>query len=389
LVSQVVTHIGFGVDKIYPYLIGPGESVLLVVGVMTAAYALAFLRFHAIDPVASARDAILDQMSEGVYVLDRQERIVYANPMAAAIAGVPDLSLRQRRLAEVLPIDASFQNQLESQKAGQFELSLGKENLAREYNLLLTPLTGRNNEAIGKMLLLRDVTEQWRAHNRAVEQQRTVAKLQERESLARELHDGIGQILGYVSIQVQAALKWLQDGNADKAGSILGRVAEVAKDAHADIRESILTLRTGAEKKKSFTENLKSYLERFQANFGIRTELSISPGAGANSISPALEAQLIRVIQEGLSNARVHGGARSLKVCVERDSDKVLITVSDDGKGFDTGQLGSFDDSHFGLVFMRERMQQVGGSLTIESKPGCGTVLRLEAPVRVKEDESQ
>lgn len=389
LISQVVTHIGYGVDKIYPYLIGPGESVLLVVGVMTGAYALAFLRFHAIDPVAAARTAVLDQMSEGLYVLDMQERIVYANPMAAAIAGVPDIGLRQRPLAEVLPIDASFLDQLESQNAGQTELSLGKDDLARQYNLLLSTLKGRNDEAIGKMLLLRDVTEQWRAHNRAVEQQRTVAKLQERESLARELHDGIGQILGYVSIQVQAALKWMQDGNADKAGLVLERVAEVAKDVHADIRESILTLRTGPEKKQSLTENLKSYLERFQANFGIRTELSISPGAGANSIDPALEAQLIRVIQEGLSNARVHGSARNLKVCVERDSDKVLITVTDDGKGFDTSQLGGLDGSHFGLVFMRERMQQVGGSLTIESKPDCGTVLKLEVPLRVQEDKSQ
>jgi two-component system sensor histidine kinase ComP len=66
-----------------------------------------------------------------------------------------------------------------------------------------------------------------------------------------------------------------------------------------------------------------------------------------------------------------------------------LITVTDDGKGFDTGQLGGLDGSHFGLVFMRERMQQVGGSLTIESNPDCGTILKLEAPVRVKEDESQ
>jgi len=389
LVSQVVTHIGFGVDKIYPYLIGPGESVLLVVGVMTAAYALAFLRFHAIDPVAAARTAVLDQMSEGLYVLDKQERIVYANPMAAAIAGVPDLSLRQIPLAEVLPIDASFLNQVESQKAGQTELTLGKDDLARQYNLLLSPLIGRNDEAIGKMLLLRDVTEQWRARNRVVEQQRTVAILQEREHLARELHDGIGQILAYVSIQVQAALKWLQDGNADKAGSVLGRVAEVAKDAHAEIRESILTLRNGWEKKKSFTQNLKNYLERFQANFGIRTELSISPGTDANSFDPALEPQLIRVIQEALSNARMHSGAQTLKVCVELNASKVLITVTDDGKGFDTSQISSFDGSHFGLVYMRERMQQIGGSLTIESKPNGGTVVKLEAPLRVKEDKSQ
>ncbi len=389
LISQVVARIGYGVDKIYPDLIGPGERVLLVVGVMTAAYALAFLRFHAIDPVAAARKAVLDQMSEGLYVLDMQERILHFNSMAAAIAGVPDHSLRQRHLAEVLPIEAGLLNQMEIQKTSQTDLTLGKGDSAKRYNLLLTPLRGRTGEAIGKMLLLRDVTEQWRAQGRIIEQQRTVARLQEREHLARELHDGIGQILGYVSIQAQTALKWMQNGNADKAGSVLGRIAEVAKDAHADIRESILTLRTGSEKKKSFTQNLTNYLDRFHAHFGIRTELSISPNINENTFNPALEAQLIRVIQESLTNTRKHSGARTLKVRVELNAGKALITITDDGKGFDTSQIGSCDGGHFGLVFMRERMAQSGGSLTIESIPNGGTVLKLEAPVRVKEDKSQ
>jgi PAS domain S-box-containing protein len=389
LMSQVIARIGYGVDKIHPDLIGPGERVLLVVGVMTAAYALAFLRFHAIDPVATARRAVFDQMGEGLYVLDMQDRIVYANPMAAAIAGVPGHSLRQRHLAEVLPIDAGLLNQMERQKIGETDITLSKDDSARRYNLLLTPLRGRKDEVIGKMLLLRDVTEQWRAQNRIIEQQRMVAKLQEREHLARELHDGIGQILGYVSIQAQTALKWIQNGNADKAGSVLGRIAEVAKDAHADIRESILTLRVGSEKKKSFTQSLKNYLDRFQANFGIRTELSISPNIDESTFDPALEAQLIRVVQEALTNSRKHSGAQTLKVSVELNTSKALITVTDDGKGFDASQIDSCNGSHFGLVFMRERMAEIGGSLTIVSVPNGGTVLKLEAPVRVKGDKSQ
>jgi signal transduction histidine kinase len=386
LVSQVVARIGYGLGIIYPDTIGAGERVLLVVGVMTAAYALAFLRFHAIDPVAAARTAVLNQMSEGLYVLDMQERIVYVNPMAAAIAGVPGHRLRQRHLAEVLPINAG---QMENQNIGQTDLTLGMGDSARQYNLLLTPLKGRNNEVIGKMLLLRDVTEQRRAQSRIVEQQRSVAKLKEREHLARELHDGIGQILGYVSLQVQTALKWLQKGNADKAGVVMGRIAEVAKDAHADIRESILALRTGSEKKKSFIPGLNSYLDRFAANFGIRTELAISPGIVEDTFDPEVEAQLLRVIQEALTNARKHSGAQTLKVCIEPDVRNASITITDDGKGFDISRLGRDGESHFGLSFMRERMAQIGGSLTIESSPNGGTVVKLTAPVRQKEDISQ
>jgi PAS domain S-box-containing protein len=386
-ISQVIARIAYGVDKIYPEIIGPGERVLLVVGGMTAAYALALLRFHAIDPVVAARRAVLDQMSEGVIVLDMHGRIVYVNPMAAAIAGVPDHGVRQRHLAEVLPIDAGLLNQVESREVSQIDLTLSRDDPARRFDLLLTSLRGRKEEVIGKMLLLRDVTEQWRTQNRIIEQQRTVARLQEREHLARELHDGIGQILGYVSMQAQTALRWIQKGNADKAGSVLGRIAEVAKDAHADIRESILALRAGSEKKKPFAQSLKNCLDRFQSNFGIRTELSISPAIGENTFEPALEAQFMRVIQEALTNARKHSGAHTLAVRVNLDGGKAQITITDDGQGFDVSRLEPGDGSHFGLVFMRERMAQIGGSLTIESIPNGGTVLMLEAPVRAKEEK--
>ncbi len=260
--SQVVARIAYAIDKLHPDLIGSGEKVLLVVGLMALAYALAFLRFHAIDPVAAARNIVLDQMREGVYVLDCQWRIVYTNPMAAAISGMSDRDLRQRHIAEVMPVDVGFLDQMERQGIHQSDVALGKDHSERRYNLLLAPLKGRKKELIGKLLLLRDITEQWRAQNRIMEQQRKVAKLQEREHLARELHDGIGQILGYVSIQVQTARTWMRNGNLEKAGVVLDRSAEMARDAHADIRESILTLRTGSEKKKPFLKQDGTLMEK-------------------------------------------------------------------------------------------------------------------------------
>jgi signal transduction histidine kinase len=208
-----------------------------------------------------------------------------------------------------------------------------------------------------------------------------VAKLQEREHLARELHDGIGQILGYVSMQVQTARTWMRNGNLEKAGVVLDRIGDVARDAHADIRESILTLRTGSEKKKLFVPYLKNYLERFQANFGIETGLSVSPDISDDIFEPAVASQLMRVIQEALTNSRKHSGARRVTVCLKRNEKKAEITVTDDGKGFDSSQYGRHGDSRFGLIFMRERMEQIGGSLAIESIPDGGTVLKLAVPL--------
>jgi PAS domain S-box-containing protein len=177
-------------------LFGPGEAVLLVVGVVCSGYALAFLRFHAIDPVAAARKAVLRQMSEGLLVVDLQGRIVDVNPMAASILGLPEKNLCEKRLTEVMPIDEGLLEQLRNKKIGQADITLGKGTSARHYNLKLTTLRGRRSEVIGHLLLLHDVTEEKRAQSRILEEQSLVATLKERERLARELHDGIGQILG-------------------------------------------------------------------------------------------------------------------------------------------------------------------------------------------------
>jgi PAS domain S-box-containing protein len=389
LVGQMIGRLGYTLDKLDTGLIGPGESVLLVVGVVSVAYALALLRFHAIDPIAAARKAVLKQMNEGLFVLDLQGRIVDVNPMAGAILEIPENNLRGKPITDVMPIDAGRIKKLESNEIGPTGITLEKDNSVRHYNLNSTTLRGRQDEVIGQLLLLHDVTEHTRAQTKILEQQKVLATLQERERLARELHDGIGQVLGYVNMQVQTALKCARNGNKEKAESIMGRIVEVSKDAHADVRESIHNLRTGSDRNWSLIPALKKYIDRFQANYGIRTKLSIPDGIADDTFDPAAGAQLLRVIQEAMTNCRKHSGAHFLKIGVELDGNRAYITVSDDGHGFDLEQLEHGEPGHFGLSFMRERMEQIGGSLKIDSKPGGGTILRLDMPIRKQLGNSQ
>jgi len=385
--GQILARVGYTLDKLQ--VIGPGESILLSVGVVAVAYAWAFLGFHVIDPVAAAHKAVRRQMGDGLFVLDLKGRIVDVNPMAASILGIPENSLRDKLLMEVMPIDAGLLEQSEDKRIGQTDIILGEGNSTRHYNLNLTPLIGRHGEFIGQLILLHDVTEQKRAQTQILKQQSVVATLQERERLARELHDGIGQIFGYVSMQLQTALKWMRDGNEEKAESLMERIVEVSKDAHADVRESIFSLRSGSDKSWSLIPALNKYIDRFQKNYGLRTELSISDGIGDNTFEPASEVQLLRVIQEAMTNCRKHSDAHFLKIGVELDGSKAYITISDGGNGFDASRFEHEDSDHFGLVFMRERMDQIGGSLNIHSVPGGGTVLKLEVPVRKQLEESK
>lgn len=379
--GQIISRVVYTVSKLDTGLFGPGESLLLTIGVEAVAYAVAFLRFDAIDPVAAARKAALQQMREGVIVLDLQDCIIDVNPTAAEMLRIPESDLRKKLLEDVIPIDVADLKQLKNEGTGQTDITLGKEKSARKYSLNLTALRRRDGEVIGQLILLHDVTEQRRAQARILEQQSVVATLRERERLARELHDGIGQTLGYVGMQTQAALKWLHDGNSEKAGSLLDRLVEVTKDAHADVRESILSLKTGSGQDWSFIPALKDYMKKFEANYGIRTELALSAGIDGNTFAPGTGAQLLRVIQEAMTNARKHSGAGILRVRMGENDSMAQIFITDDGQGFDTSRLERGNDGHFGLVFMRERMMQIGGSLKIESIPDGGTTLTLDVPL--------
>lgn len=127
-----------------------------------------------------------------------------------------------------------------------------------------------------------------------------------------------------------------------------------------------------------------SWRRKYQANYGIRTRLTVSDRVAEDTFEPLAGVHLLRVIQEALSNSRKHGSASEVKVAIGMNESQAHVIITDDGMGFDSSRLGDVDSdrSHFGLAFMRERMHQIGGSMEIDSKPGVGTVLKLDVPTR-------
>jgi len=380
--GQVLGRVGYALDKMDTGWFGPGESAFFTVGIVATAYAIAFLRFHMIDPVTAARTSVLEQMREGMFVLDHKGRILDLNPMAASILGIPAASLRGQSLSGFLPVDSAMPQGSDDTGTHQAEILLGNPDAPRVYEVNRTPLRDRNGDVVGQLLLLHDITEHRQTQTRVMEQQQVVATLRERERLARELHDGIGQTLGYVGLQAQAALKWMRGGNMEKADAVLTRLADVAHEAHADVRESIFGLKASSPQGWSFVPTLKTYLAKYQANYGIRTELALSDGVREDTFEPAAGVHLLRVVQEALSNSRRHGSARNVNVRIGLNQTQAHVTITDDGAGFDSNGLGGADASQFGLRFMRERMQQIGGSMNIDSTPGAGTILTLDVPIR-------
>ena len=141
------------------------------------------------------------------------------------------------------------------------------------------------------MIVLHDITEIKRTQERSLEQQRALATLQERERVARELHDSLGQVLGYVKMQAQAARGLLAQHQSAEAERYLAQLVAVAQDAHADVREYILGARTGLSAEAGFLSALTQYLQRFSQNYGIAAKLSVPPELSAGAFEPMVEVQ--------------------------------------------------------------------------------------------------
>lgn len=223
------------------------------------------------------------------------------------------------------------------------------------------------------------------AQEQVIEQQRAVAMLEERERLARDLHDGIGQVLGFINVQGQSAIHAAQAGDAQSATRLLARVVEVSQEAHDDVRGYILSLKRepATRPRQDFSTQLEKYCQHLADHFGFQVHLRQPEPLPPVLAAKTTETQLLYILREALSNARTHSGGQEAQVTLTVDETHIQAVIEDQGRGFS----GLAKDGHFGLGIMRERAEAVGGSLEIESGPGVGTRVTLRLP-RQPEAES-
>ncbi len=203
-----------------------------------------------------------------------------------------------------------------------------------------------------------------------------VAVAREREQISQELHDGIAQLLGYLHLRVQAARRALIAGRLSEAALTLHQVEQLVETAYAEVREAVLGLRLASV--PDVETALREYVEHFQARWNVNVQWAVKD-AQALELSPLVELQLLRVIQEALTNVRKHAQARQAHITLQADDGWMVVTVEDDGIGFDPEEIRL---GHFGLRLMRERCESVGGSLRVESAPGRGTRIEARLPLK-------
>lgn len=213
------------------------------------------------------------------------------------------------------------------------------------------------------------------------EQVADLAIAQERLRIAHEMHDGLAQVLGYVNTKAQAAEMYLKRSMSEEAAGQLRELATSARQAYSDVRESIVGLRTLPGPNRTLEEVLQEYLQQWEEMSHVSTSLRIDP---AVQLRPAQELQLVRIVQESLTNVRKHAKAANASVEIARDGDKLVAVIADDGHGFNADARARGEFPQFGLSTMRERAESIGGTLVIDSAPGAGTRVRFDLPVADK-----
>ncbi|MFC2006393.1 sensor histidine kinase [Chloroflexota bacterium] len=203
------------------------------------------------------------------------------------------------------------------------------------------------------------------------------AIIEERRRIARELHDGVAQSLGYLNLKTKLVGDSVSVQDTVQALTELGDVRKVVQDTYDDIRESIDQL-SAEIRSLPIIPALSSYIREFSHNNGIKVQFGAS--RGFPQLSPVAELQLLRIAQEALTNARRHASASEIEVKLENTVEAVEMIIRDNGQGFSLSELEESPPGYHGLNIIKERAEGLGGSVDISTAPGEGTAVMVSLP---------
>jgi len=332
------------------------------------------LHMYNILPMAQA--VAVENVVEGIFFVDNEDYIVDINASAKImLSGLPvTIGGKFDEMTAAWPAFAEVDS-----KAGVHRIEAERQQAEHHgfYQLTKIPLQTFGKYPLGRIILLKDLTEEKRTQAKVIEQQKFLAIIEERASFARELHDNLCQVLGYINIQAQSILKFEKNGQTDAVMSNLSRLADVAKQAYNDVREYIQDVQMAKMMEKGLIEAIREYVYRVrQAGWDI--EMDIYDDCGWDILNNSKALEVLRIVQEAITNIYKHAEASHSSVVLVFDVAVLRIIVTDNGRGFDPAE--HFHSKSFGLTSMRERAAKIGGKLEIKSIIGQGTKVVVEIP---------
>lgn len=204
------------------------------------------------------------------------------------------------------------------------------------------------------------------------------AIIDERRRIAREIHDGVAQSLGYLNLKTKLVSNSVSSQNTVQALTELNEIQKIVQNTYDDIRESIDQL-SAEIRNLNIIPAMANYIQEFGYNNGMKVRFDY-PKSFPN-LSPVAELQLLRITQEALTNVRRHALATEVEVKLENSKEAVEMIVKDNGQGFSLSDLEESPPGYHGLNIIKERAETLGGELNISTAPGEGTALMISLPL--------
>lgn len=204
------------------------------------------------------------------------------------------------------------------------------------------------------------------------------AVLQERNRIAREIHDTLAQGFAGVSVQLEIVSR-LMSTSTETAREHLDQARALVRKSLADARSSIWELRSQSNESEDLAARFSKMASQVAGSGPPKLELQVR--GTYRPLKPKMEHELLKIAQEAVTNAVRHANAERIQVELAFDGGKLRMTIADDGRGFTGEANSSGPDGHFGLRGMRERAEQIDADLKVESAAGKGTIVSVEAAV--------
>jgi signal transduction histidine kinase len=243
-------------------------------------------------------------------------------------------------------------------------------------NLESPDLAAFNDDDVAILETVADVLAGTLENARLYRRAQAAAVLEERNRLARELHDSVSQQLFSMTLTAPAARAQLEK-NPQRAAAQLERLQETATAALAEMRALIFQLRPPALRDQGLVAALQQHAQALSHREGLAIALSV---VGDDRLARGLEQPLFRIVQEALNNVVKHADAHNVTVSLEFGVERVLVRIIDDGQGFDPQATPSGQGRHLGMISMRERAVEIGGTMDLRSMIGGGTEVTVTVP---------
>ena len=331
---------------------------------------------------------MFENAKDAIYVHDLSGRYTSVNRAAERLSGFPREEILGKHFSNfVLPRDlkhvrTNLCRKLDEESETIYEVDMVRRDGQRVPVEVSSRLIFEDGVAVGVQGVARDVTERKRVQeaSRIYSQRLIQAQEAEREKVARELHDEIGQVLTAVRINLQSVQRFW--GTADSV-SRLDESVGIVDEALGRVRELSIELRPALLDDLGLSVALRWYVDRYAQRTGITAEV-LDGFEDDTRLPRELETVCFRIAQEALTNVARHAQAVSVSVRLERSRERMLLTITDDGVGFDIYELrkSASETSALGLRGMEERALAVGGYIEIDSGSGRGTRIRATFPFK-------